>query len=58
MFHIFDCNGKQVGNPNGYARHSDAIRVMNNKRTKAYNQVWNTFYSRKDKQNTLIWEVK
>jgi hypothetical protein len=40
MFFIYDALDQVVGNPNGYKRSIDAVRVINNRRTKAYKAVW------------------
>ena len=58
MFKLYDCNGKIVGNSDGYKSVKQACRVANNKRTKAYNAIWAAFYARKNNENNLIWEVK
>lgn len=57
MYYIYDCNGKIVGNSKGYSTMSRAMAVSNNKRTKAYNDIWNTFYARDEKSNNFVFEV-
>lgn len=56
---VLDCNGKQVGNPKGYARHSDITRAYNRK-GKMFNEIWNTYHEKENKNSglNLLYETK
>lgn len=43
-FFIRDCNGKIVGNPNGYRTFKGANQQQNQKGSPAYNAIWKAYY--------------
>ena len=51
-FFTFDANDNQVGNLHGYRTVAQAMRVVNNPRTRAYRAIWATFHAcRRDNPN-------
>lgn len=43
MFQIFDCNGRAVGRPQGYAKHRTAVQVVN-RPGRVKTAVWTAFH--------------
>ena len=59
MYFIFDCNGKVVGNPKGYATFKGAYRQQNLKGSPAYNAIWAAFNAKNIVlSGTLICSIK
>ena len=42
-YYIFDCNGKMLGNPSGYATYSTASAQTNRKKATVYIHIWRAY---------------
>lgn len=58
-FFIFDCNGRIVGNPQGYRTIRGAIQQQDRKGSPAWRAIWSAFDERKAREpgHTLISSV-
>lgn len=60
-FFIRDCNDNIVGNPNGYRTIRGAHQQANGKYTKVSNQLWATFYAKRNNTpncDPLVYSIK
>lgn len=57
---IFDCDGRIVGNPTGYATYVGASRQTTNRNSKVRAEIWRRFYEREktDPSHTLVFSIK
>ena len=66
MFGIFDCEGNQVGNLQGYKTIRAADAIARRRKGKAHQQIWATFDSNQErldatgypKSGRLIYQIK
>lgn len=56
-FFIFDCNGRIVGNPNGYRTIRGAVRQQNQHGSPAYKAIWAAYDARANKNDNLVSRV-
>lgn len=58
-YFIFDCNGRVVGNPKGYATFRGADQQQNQRGSSAYNAIWKAYEEKKnfDPTNRLLSKI-
>jgi len=58
MFQIFDCTGKPVGRPEGYAKHKTAQSIVERK-GRIKTQIWQTYHSTHAKNGIhLVYSIR
>lgn len=58
MYFIYDCNGKVVGNPKGYATFKGAERQQNYPYSKAYCSIWEAYDNRENRAHNHVCSIK
>jgi len=58
MFQIFDCTGKPVGRPEGYAKHKTA-QALTMRYGRIRTAIWETYHkTRSEKSTNLVYSIR